>query len=298
MILVVGATGFLGNTVCQLLAREGRPLRAVVRPSSNPVLVDALRQVGAELVQADLKDRASLDRACQGVHTVISTATATMRDQAADSLTDVDHQGQLQLVEAAREAGVRHFVYVSYPNSLDGDQPSPLSQAKRGVERHLMESGMTYTILQPVPFMEAWLSPGLGFDYPNARVQVPGEGDRPVGWISLGDVARYVVASLNRPEARNAVLPLVAENRSMNEIIRTFEEATGRPFEVQHIPAEALRAQRDGGGTPLERSFGALMLTVAQGAAVEQDDRQRAFGITPMTVREYAHQVAVPAPAT
>lgn len=294
MILVVGATGLLGGTVCDMLVRQGRAVRASVRSSSDPAKVRALREMGCDLVEADLKDPASLRRACDGVEAVVSTATTTLRDQGADSIPDVDGRGQVHLVAAAREAGVRHFVYVSFPTTLDGDAPSPLSRAKRSVEEALRSSGLTFTILQPVCFMEMWLGPALGFDHAGGSVQVYGSGDAPLGYIGLADVARFVVASLEHAAARNATLPLVAENVSMNDAVRAFEAASGRTFDVRRVPVEALEQQLAAARSPLEESFGALMLGVARGAAQAPDERQAAFGIRCETVAEYARRVTAP----
>ncbi|PYE55309.1 SDR family oxidoreductase [Deinococcus yavapaiensis] len=294
MILVVGATGFLGSTICGMLARQGRSVRAVVRSSSDPVKVQALRDLGCDLVEADLKEPASLKLACAGVDTVVSTATTTLRDQGVDSIPDVDESGQLHLVEAAREGGVRHFVYVSFPSDLDGDVPSPLAKAKRAVENALRSSAMTFTILQPACFMEVWLGPAIGFDYAGGSAQVFGSGDAPVAYISLVDVARFVVASLDHPAARNVTLPLVAQNVSMNEAVRTFEAVSGRTFAVRRVPIEALEQQLAAARSPLEQSFGTLMLGVARGAAQQMDERQAAFGIECATVEEYARRSVTP----
>ena len=80
-----------------------------------------------------------------------------------------------------------------------------MHDAKRGVERYLRESGVSYTILRPSVFMEVWLNPMLGFDYEGGAVRVYGSGDRAVSWISLGDVAEFAVQSVGSAAARNAV---------------------------------------------------------------------------------------------
>src|SRR6267142_3239184 len=161
MNLVVGATGSLGSEIVKLLADAGKPARALVRPTSDQKKVDQLQTLGAEIVSGDLKDRPSLDAACRGVSAIISTASSTLSRLEGDTIRTVDHEGQLSLVEAARAAGVAHFVLISFSGM---NVEFPLQTAKREVERHLKESGMTYIILQPTFFMEVWLSPALGFD--------------------------------------------------------------------------------------------------------------------------------------
>ena len=114
MNLVVGATGSLGSEIVKLLADAGKPVRALVRPTSDQKKVDQLRTLGAEIVSGDLKDRPSLDAACRGVSAIISTASSTLSRLEGDTIRTVDQEGQLSLVDAARAAGVAHFVLISF----------------------------------------------------------------------------------------------------------------------------------------------------------------------------------------
>jgi uncharacterized protein YbjT (DUF2867 family) len=114
MILVVGATGLLGTRVCERLRAEGQPVRALVRRTSNPDNVNALRSLGCELATGDLKDPPQIQAACQGISALISTASSTLSRQPGDSIESVDLHGQLGLANAARSAGVRRFIYVSF----------------------------------------------------------------------------------------------------------------------------------------------------------------------------------------
>jgi NADH dehydrogenase len=295
MILVAGATGILGSEICRRLTAAGESVRALVRPTSSPDTVARLRAMGAELAEGDLRDRASLDAACRGVSAVVSTATTTLSRQPGDSIEVTDQNGQLALVDAARAAGVERFVYVSYSGNLDDDDV--LTRAKRTVERRLRESGMTYTILRPTFFMEIWLSPALGFDYPNARATVYGSGEQAMSWISLGDVAEFAVRGVRDPAAANATLELGGpEALSPHAVVRIFEEEAGRPFEVQHVPEEALQAQRAGATEELPRVFATLMLGFAAGDAIPMEETLRRFPVPLLSVRDYARRVLAPAP--
>src|SRR5688572_27876937 len=99
MHLIVGATGLLGGEICRLLAEQGRPVRALVRNTSDPEKAGRLKASGADVVRGDLKDRASLDAACRGARVVCSTASSTLSRQAGDSIDSVDRQGQLNLID-------------------------------------------------------------------------------------------------------------------------------------------------------------------------------------------------------
>jgi NADH dehydrogenase len=280
MNLIVGATGLLGGEICHLLRARGSRVRALIRPTADAGRLARLRDHGAEFVPGDLKDRASLDAACHGAGTVITTASAMLSRQPGDSIETVDRRGQLDLIDAAEAAGVRHFVLVSFaPFALD----FPLQSAKRDVEARLQQSRMAYTILQPTCFDEVWLSPALGFDLPNAAVQIYGGGHHRISWISAHDVARFAVAALDTPRALNAVIRLGGpEALSPLDVVQLAERITGRRFAVQQIPESGLRAKYESATDPMEKSFAALMLYYAAGDVIDMAAPLRLFQVPPM----------------
>ncbi|HEU5098751.1 MAG TPA: SDR family oxidoreductase [Roseiflexaceae bacterium] len=290
MNLVVGATGLVGGEVCRLLAAAGKPVRALVRPTAEPAKVTNLAGLGIEIAEGDLRDRASLERACRGVTAVITTASATPPawHPPENTLETVDLDGQISLIDAARAAGVAHVIYVSF--TMDAD--FPLRNAKRSVEQHLKQSGLTYTILRPSYFMEAWLSPLVGFDFPHARATIYGQGHNPISWISLYDVVRFAVACIDHSAARNTTLELGGpEALSPLDVIRLFEEIGGRPFEVQHVPEAALRAQLAGAADALQQSFAGLMLCYAAGDPIDMRATLQAVPLQLTSIQDYARRV-------
>lgn len=290
MILVAGATGFLGRDICRRLVAQGHAVRGLVRPTSDPMALEALRAIGVELAEGDLRDRASLDAACEGVDTVVSTATITRTRQPGDSIEATDRDGQLNLVAAAERAGVARFVFVSYSGQIP--ESDPLTRAKRTVERALQESRMTWTILRPSIFMDVWLSPFFGFDYPAGRVTTYGDGTAPVSWVSLGDVGELAARSVAGSAGANKVIDFGGpEPLSPLDVVRMFEDAMGRRFDVQLVPVEALEAQRKGASNSLEEAFAALMLAYARGD-VHDNAGLRPFQLTLRSVREYVEQCA------
>ena len=283
MNLVVGATGILGLQIVLALARAGRPVRALVRESSDPGKVAQLREAGAQLVVADLKDPESLARACAGVSNVLMTASSTLSRAEGDSIETVDRLGNLALIAAARAAGVAHVVFVSFPGHEVG---FPLQDAKKEVEAALIASGLTYTILQPPHYWEVWCSPALGFDLAGGKVRIYGTGEGQNSWISLFDVAGAAIAALDHPAARDRVLKIGGpEPLSQLEIVRRFAAATGRELELERVPAEALRSQVEGAGSELERSFAGLMLITGEGGWVSDPAEARAaLGLEPASI--------------
>src|SRR5947207_2799200 len=262
--LVVGATGLVGFEVCRRLSEAGQSVRALIRRTSNESKRAELDRLGVELVEGDLKDVASLAQACAGVQSVISTASSTLTRQAGDSIETVDQQGQLALVNAARHAGVEHFVFVSFRHN-----PSiqyPLTAAKRLIEDAVKTSGMAYTILQASYFMEVWLSPALGFDVGNGKVRLYGEGDQSVSWISYRDVARVAAAAVTEPAVRNMVVELGGPQAlSPREVVRMFEAAGAGEVATESIPESALESQLNAATDSLQKSFTGLMLQCARG---------------------------------
>lgn len=268
MILVVGSTGFLGSDVVRRLATSGQQVRALVRASSDPAKRSQLEAWGATLFEGDLKDPPSLQRACAGVDTVISTASATISRGGGDNLETVDRQGQLQLVDAAESAGVRHFIYVSF--SGNNTDVFPLSEAKRGVEKRLRDGRGKYTIVRASYFMEVWLSPMLGFDPAGGRVRIYGSGDQPMSMISVADVGAYVAGCVNNPAVENQTIELGGpEPTTYNTVVSLFEKALGKTIAREHVPLEALEAQFRGAADPIEKTFAALTLGAARGDAID-----------------------------
>lgn len=290
MLLVVGATGFLGGEICRRVAASGQPVRGFVRATSDPDAVERLRAFGVETVQGDLRDRGSLDAACRGASAVLSTATTTRSRQAGDSIEATDEAGQLDLVAAARAAGVERVVYVSYSGNITGDDP--LTHAKRTVEQRLHDSGLAVTILRPSFFMEVWLGPHLGFDFTGHKATVYGSGEHRISWISLGNVAEFAVRALRDAAAAGATIDLGGpEALSPLEVVRIFEEIAGAPFAVQHVPEETLRLQRASATDSLQQAFAALMLNYARGDEIPMEETLRRYPVHLTSVRDYARSV-------
>lgn len=290
MILVVGATGLLGSEICRRLIERGHRVRGLVRRSSDAARVKSLEGLGVELSEGDLKDPDSLARACQGAGSVITTAATTLNRQPGDSIESVDRAGQIALIDAAKAARVERFVYISMPR-LKVERTLPLQDAKRAVERHLQESGMRYTALLLSWFMEVWMAPFTGFDYVNGRAKIFGSGEGKISWISVGDVAELAILCLSSDHAKDALLDVGGpEGVSYRDAVRIFEEESGRKFELDVVPEEALRAQLHATEDPLQQSISNLMLNAGWGHHVDMTDLQRAMPLRLTTVREYARR--------
>jgi len=289
MILVTGSTGMVGSAACQRLVELGKPVKALVRETSDPAKTGRLSGLGITLVKGDLRNPDSLQTACQGVETVITTVSAlpVSYTPGQNDIQHVDLEGTKSLIDAAKAAGVKHFIYTSF--NLNAD--FPLSNAKHEVEAYVETSGMNYTILRPSYFMEAWLSPMVGFDVANAKATIYGNGDQLISWISFLDVVSFVVESVTSPAARNTVLALGGpEPVSPNQVVKLFEAKSGKSFEVSYVPAEALKAQMEGATEPMQKSFAGLMYGYALGDPVNMEETLKAFPMKLTSLQEFVNR--------
>ena len=201
------------------------------------------------------------------METVVSGAT-TITSLGTDSISEVDRDGQLSLVEAAEQAGAGHFIYVSYTRNVITDDP--LTQAKRAVEQRVRASGIGYTILRPSYFMEMWLGPALGWELAEGRARVLGSGEQRVNWISARDVVAAIVACVDNQQALGQTIELGGpEALSPNDVVRVAESILDRPISIEQVPVEALEQQaKEAAGTDAS-IFPSLMLCQTRGDEIE-----------------------------
>jgi uncharacterized protein YbjT (DUF2867 family) len=288
MILVVGATGLVGSEVCQRLMRRGEPVRALVRATSSKEKIEVLRSLGVELCVGDLKDPESIIAACRGVNAVISTASSTLTRQPGDSIESVDAAGQLNLVNAAKDANVGRFLFVSFrrPPGIS----FPLGDAKEQVENAV--TSLNFTVIQASWFMEVWLSPALGFDYANAAARIYGPGTSPISWVSFRDVAEICAVALRHPAAGRKTIEFGGpEALSPLEVVARFERIGGRPFRLEHVSEPALLSQFERATDSMQKSFAALMLGYLRGDAINMAPVVDTFGIKLTYVNDYGRRV-------
>ncbi len=245
MILVVGATGNLGGAVTKILLSQGREVRILVRHNSPSVELakqgmatpaESLIAMGAQPVFGDLKDRASLDAAVQGVDTVISTANSALRG-GDDNPQTVDLQGNLNLIDAARQACVNQFIFVSVGPEADPESRVPFIAAKGKAQAACMSGEMKYTIIAPNAFMEVWPAMVVGMPIMQGQpVTLMGEARSKSDFISARDVAGYIVASVDNPAAMNQVLKLGGpEALSYRDVVGAYERVLGRTVPVRFV---------------------------------------------------------------
>jgi uncharacterized protein YbjT (DUF2867 family) len=234
-ILVTGATGNQGGSVARHLLSQGKfKVRAMVRDENKPA-ARALKQLGAELAIADFNDRASIDRALQGVYGVF--AVQDFRDDG----VEVEIQQGKALVDAAKAANVRHFVYSSV-GSAERNTGVPHFDSKFQIEEYIRSIGLPYTILRPVFFFYNYnqMLPMIK----DGTLPQPLSPDTKVQQLSEEDYGKMVVETFDRPnDFANRAIEVASVEMTMPEV------------EYQQIPFEAFEQQAGAEMTMMYRWF-------------------------------------------
>jgi uncharacterized protein YbjT (DUF2867 family) len=241
MILIVGASGKLGTALAGRALQAGKPVRAVSRKPDERLA--ALREQGAETVAGDLRDRASLERACAGATHVVAAAHSALGRGAERSYL-VDYKGNCNLIDAARAAGVKRFIFIS-AMAASPDHPAPFPRYKYNVEQYLKESGLSYTIIRPTHFMEtyAWFLNGKSF-LETGKTTLYGKGTAKKNYILVKDVADLIALTLDDPLAAEQTFEIGGppeNNLSDNEVLAIFEKVAGRKAKVSRVPRGMMR---------------------------------------------------------
>ncbi|NDJ16749.1 SDR family oxidoreductase [Myxacorys almedinensis] len=234
-VLIVGATGTLGRQVTRRALDEGYEVRCLVR---NPRKATFLKEWGAELVTGNLCTPDSLPKVLEGVTAVIDAATA----RATDSLTirQVDWDGKVNLIQAAKTAGIDRYIFFSI---LDAEKfPNvPLMDIKACTEKFLAQSGLKYTILRPCGFLQGLIGQYAIPILENQSVWVMGD-TAPIAYMDTIDIAKFAVRALKVPETEGKAFPVVGSRAwGAEEIIQLCERLSGREAKVSRMPIGVLR---------------------------------------------------------
>lgn len=238
MILIVGATGSLGGFVARKLLASGEEVRVMTRDRQK---TDDLASLGAKVVRGDLRDPESLQFAVRGARAVIAAAHSILgRGELASEL--IDDAGHRALIDAAKEAGVEHFIYTSV---MDASPSHPVDfwRTKAKIERYLDESGLERTILRPSAFMEVHAYQLIGEAVATGkRVTLFGPGRNPRNFVAAEDVANAALMSLRMPELRGQTIEIGGpENLTARQVVEIFERVSGRKAKVMHVPLPIVR---------------------------------------------------------
>jgi uncharacterized protein YbjT (DUF2867 family) len=239
-VLLVGATGDLGGRTMAALRARGKVVRAMVRPGSDAT---GLPTEGVELVRGDMLDPASLVPAMTGVSAVISSAIGYSQRRKGDSLK-TDFEGNHNLVDAAKKAGVPRFVFLSIL-ACDQSPNVPHFWAKKVTEDYLQQRQVPFVALRPGAFLGAprgrfreWMVAGL------QKGQVMGmtQGAVRITYISPNEVARALALAVDEPRALGRRIDL-GSDRPMSglELTELIGRLLNRPMRMRSFGGGGMR---------------------------------------------------------
>jgi uncharacterized protein YbjT (DUF2867 family) len=240
-IVVVGATGLQGRAVTAHLLTDGWRVRALTRDPDG-VPARTLAKAGAQVVRADLADIASLVAASEGAYGMFSAQPTVGSPGTAPDFTAADEiRWGVNVAEAARAAGVKHFVYTSLAGAgrHDSEVLPQNTVSKWRIEQHIEKLGLPATILRPVSFMENYTG---GYHLHNGTLATAFEADVPQQIIAVDDIGVFTALAFARPqEWIGRTFDLAGDELTPVQIAAAIEEAVGRPLPYVQIPIERIR---------------------------------------------------------
>ena len=233
-VLVAGATGRQGGAVVRHMLSKGWGLRALTR---NPKSYAArqLMDKGVELVQGDLDDPASLERAARVVYGIYSvqdfwTVGAKREVQQGKNLADV-----------AKKAGVEHFVYSS-AGGAERNSGITHFETKWAVEKHIRSLGLPTTIFRPAAFMETYRILEVEVGLLKGKLADPIRGDKPYQTIATDDIGGFVALAFDRPkEFIGLELEIAGSELTNRQTAEVFSRVLNRPVKFQKLPMPTVR---------------------------------------------------------
>jgi uncharacterized protein YbjT (DUF2867 family) len=233
-LLITGATGRQGGAVIRHSLNRGWKVRALTR---NPASYASkqLAGLGVEVVQGDLDDVASLDRAARGVYGIYSvqdfwTVGARREVQQGKNLADV-----------AKRAGVHHFVYSSVGGA---ERNSGIThwETKWEVEKHIRKLGLPATILRPAAFMETYHILEVEVGILKGKLADPIRGDKPYQTIATDDIGAFAALAFERPgDFIGEELEIAGSELTNLEAAQVFSRVLGKPVKFKKLPMPIVR---------------------------------------------------------
>lgn len=238
LVLVTGATGQQGGAVTQSLLKSGHTVRGLTRNADSPA-AKRLATQGVEIVIGDFTDPESLAHAAAGVDAIFAMTTPFEQGVEAETA-----QG-LVLTDVAKQAGVGHLVYSSVA-SADKQTGVPHFDSKYAVEKAIVASGVPYTIIAPVFFMDNLLQPWMSGTLNEGKLSMAMPGMRPLQQISVANIGAFAVAVIDRHDSVfGKRFDIAGDELTNDNLAAIFADVLGRPVNYEGFPPDAMRAQSE-----------------------------------------------------
>jgi uncharacterized protein YbjT (DUF2867 family) len=246
LIVVTGATGRQGGAAMRHLRDRGFPVRALTRNPDDPKARLLFGQ-GVEVVRGDLEDEASLVRALDGAYGVYS-----VQNWRASDIEGEIRQG-IRLADAAKRSRISHFVYSSVA-AADQRTGIPHFDSKFRVEEHIRGTGMRFTIVRPVFFMENWLGMRQGIQ--DGVLSLPLTPETHLQMVAVDDIGGWVAMAIEHSGRwQDRSYELAGDELSMAELTQVFARRLGREVRYRQVPWDEFEAQTGKETTQMFRWF-------------------------------------------
>lgn len=237
MIFLSGGTGTLGKKVLSLLLARGVGVRVLTR---DAIRADELRGRGAEVIVGDIRDSATVEAAVTGCATVISAVHGFVGGRGGGPAA-IDRDGNRSLIRAAVEANVDHVILMSTRGAAP-DSLMSLHRMKYAAEVTLVASGLDWTIIRSVPFLETWVGVIGAHVVDHGKALVFGRGDNLINFVSVNDIATLIDQAVCDPALRGRIVDVTGpDNLTFTDIAQRLLDASGKPGRIAHIPLTVLR---------------------------------------------------------
>ena len=278
VVLVTGATGKQGGAVARELLKHGCRVRAMTRKPQGEA-ARSLEALGAEVVQANLDDLASVKRALEGAWGVFAVQNSWEA-----GVEREEEQGK-RLAELARKAGVRHYVYSSVASAQRKTGIPHFDNKWRIEETVRMLRFPSHVVLRPVFFMENLLSGSSREGIDNGVVAIALQPETRLQLIAVRDIGRYgALAFEKHDELAGRAIDIAGDVKTGPEMAEVLARVTGRPMHFVPVPIERVRKSNEDYATMLE-----WFDRVGYDADIEGN--AKTHGIPPTTFEEWARTV-------
>ena len=234
-LLIVGGTGTLGRQIVLQALTKGYPVRCMVR---NFRKANFLKEWGVELVYGDLARPETLPPCFKGITAVIDASTS--RPNEFESLKTVDWDGKRCLIEVAKAANVKRFIFFSAQN-VEQFESIPLMKLKYGIEKQLESSGIPYTIFRLTGFYQGLIEQYAIPILDDFDIWITNENTY-IAYMNTQDIAKFSVRALQIPQTINQTFILSGlKGWVSSEIITMCEQFAGRQARVKRVPLILLK---------------------------------------------------------
>jgi len=247
-VAIIGANGFVGRHLVELLAREGRPALGVVRSDEGARVVQERGGIPFRVQDLHESSTRPLVPALEGCAGLVYTASVSAAAGASDR---TDPSGLVNVLGACRAAGVPKVVFLSGLGiahyGMNPHCTNPYFLAKMAGEVALFRSDLGVAVFRPSYIFGAgdeFLSPLIRRVARERAIEIPGRGDYRLQPISVADTARAILGAIDAGERSSPqVIDLVGpEVLSYRALISRIASLVGRPVEIRERPVEEAEA--------------------------------------------------------